>query len=133
MVVVDAGVLAVALVDDGSNGALARERLRDETIAAPSLIDLEVLSVCRGLMRGGLIERDRAQFALDRLGVVPLTRYEHTAFLSRCWELRDNLTPYDAVYVALAEALFVPLVTSDVRLSRAAGRHCAVEVLAVSN
>ena len=133
MIVVDAGVLAVALVDDGPDGALTRDRLRDEDVAAPALIDLEVVSVCRGLARGGLISPDRAAFALEQLVAFPLNRIEHPPLLWRCWELHDNLTPYDAAYVALAETFAAMLVTSDLRLSRAPGTRCAVEVLAIGH
>lgn len=131
MIVVDAGVLAVALVDDNADGDLARDRLRDHDLIAPALIDLEVMSVCRGLVRGGRLTRERAELAVTQLISLPLTRVDHAPLVARCWELRDNLTPYDAAYVALAETLGVPLLTSDERLGRAPGIRCAVEVLSV--
>ena len=71
----------------------------------------------------------RARLALADLVDLPLTRAPHAALLERCWQLRSNLTPYDAAYVALAEAFDCPLLTADVRLSRATGPRCHVEVL----
>lgn len=129
MLVIDASVLAVALLDDGPDGDTARLRLRGEQLAAPALIDLEVVSVWRGLARGGHLDPRRVGLALDDLQDLPIQRVGHTAFLARCWELRDNLTIYDAAYVALAEALQVPLLTSDRRLARSTGPRCTIEVI----
>jgi predicted nucleic acid-binding protein len=129
VIVVDASVLAVALLDDGTDGSRARARLRGEQLAAPSLIDLEVTSVWRGLVRGGHLDPERASLALDDLSALPLDRADHAPLLGRCWELRDNLTVYDAAYVALAEALDTTLVTGDRRLARATGPRCTIEVL----
>ena len=129
MIVIDASVLAVALLDDGPDGDQIRHRLRGEQLAAPALIDLEVVSVWRGLARGGHLDARRAGMALEDLRELPIQRVEHTSFLARCWELRDNLTIYDAAYVALAEALQAPLLTGDRRLSRSPGPRCAIEVI----
>lgn len=129
MLVVDASVLAVALVDDGPDGDLARSRLRGETLTAPALVDLEVASVWRGLARADRLPAERADAAVDDLRTLPLRRVEPAPLLPRCWELRHNLTIYDAAYVALAEALQVTLLTGDNRLSRAVGARCAIEVL----
>jgi len=129
VLVIDASVLAVALLDDGPDGDLVRHRLRGERLAAPALIDLEVVSVWRGLARGGHLDARRVGQALDDLQDLPIQRVEHTPFLIRCWELRDNLTIYDAAYVALAEALQAPLLTGDRRLARATGPRCAIEVM----
>jgi len=93
------------------------------------LIDLEVVSVWRGLARGGHLDARRVGQALDDLQDLPIQRVGHTPFLIRCWELRDNLTIYDAAYVALAEALQAPLLTGDRRLARATGPRCAIEVM----
>lgn len=132
MIVVDASVLVVALTDDGTDGDLARDRLRGERLAAPSIIDLEVLSVLRKLVRSSDVSPRRATLAIADLRVIPLQRAPHERLLDRCWELRENVTPYDAAYVALAEALDAPLVTADLRLSKASGIRCAVEVLAAA-
>ncbi|MFZ4584083.1 MAG: type II toxin-antitoxin system VapC family toxin [Acidimicrobiia bacterium] len=129
MIVVDASVLAPALADDGPDGDTARIRLAGETLAAPALIDLEVLSAIRSALRAGNLDLRRAQLALDDLAQLPLDRAPHEPVMARCWELRDNLTPYDVAYVALAEALAVPLVTADRALANASAIECAVELL----
>ncbi|MBB1509981.1 type II toxin-antitoxin system VapC family toxin [Tessaracoccus sp. Y36] len=129
MLVIDASVLAVALLDDGQDGDTVRDRLRGERLAAPALVDLEVASVWRGLALGGHLDPRRVRLALDDLQELPLQRVEHTSLLVRCWELRDNLTIYDAAYVALAEALQAPLLTGDRRLARSTGPRCTIEVV----
>jgi predicted nucleic acid-binding protein len=129
VIVVDASVLATALSDDGPDGDQARGRLRGERLSAPELVDLEVASVWRRQFQAGLIDSRRAQLALTDLIAMPLQRAPHRPLLTRCWELRNNLTIYDASYVALAEALNVLLLTGDGRLARAAGPRCQIEVL----
>ena len=98
-------------------------------MAAPSVIDLEVVSVWRGLARGGQLGARRVAYALDDLRHLPLQRVDHGALIIRCWELRENLTIYDAPYVALAEALQATLVTGDRRIARARGPTCPIEVV----
>jgi predicted nucleic acid-binding protein len=129
VIVADASVLAVALADDGPDGDQARARLHGERLTAPELVDLEVISVLRRQVRAGAVEVRRAALALADLAALPLRRAAHRPLLARCWELRDNLTVYDASYVALAEALDVTLLTGDRRLARAAGPRCHIEVL----
>lgn len=129
MLVVDASVVAVALGDDGPDGDRARARLRGEVLAAPELIDLEVVSVLRRQSASGQLDERRARLALDDLADLPIERARHVLLLRRCWELRDNLTVYDAAYVALAEALDARLLTADARLAKVPGIRCAVEVL----
>lgn len=114
---------------DGRDGVAARERLRGERLAAPHLIDLEVTSVMRRLTLAGTFTVPRAGLTLDDLADLPLQRAPHLPFLARCWELRANLTAYDAAYVALAEALDVSLLTADARLAHAPGPRCPVELL----
>jgi predicted nucleic acid-binding protein len=126
LIVVDAGVLAGALGADTESGDQARARLRGEDLAAPAIIDLEVASVWRRTLAG---DDRRAAIALSNLARLPLSRARHLPLLERCWELRHNVTVYDAAYVALAEALDVTLVTTDRRLSRAPSIRCAVDVL----
>jgi predicted nucleic acid-binding protein len=121
VIVVDASVLATALGDDGADGDRARARLRGERLSAPEIVDLEVASVWRRQMKAGLIDSRRSQLALADLSAIPLHRASHQPLLARCWELRDNLTIYDAVYVALAEAVNVLLLTGDRRLASAPG------------
>lgn len=129
MIVVDASVLVVALADDDHDGDAARARLRGESLTAPELVDLEIVSVLRRQARSGSIEDRRVRLALNDLIDLPLQRAAHRPLLARCWELRESLTVYDAAYVALAEALDAPLLTADARLARAHGHRCDVEVL----
>jgi len=128
VLVVDASALATALGDDGPDGDTARARLRGEQLAAPELIDLEVASVFRRQVAVGALDARRAQLALDDLVDLPLRRASHRPLLARCWQLRDNLTPYDGAYVALAEALGTMLLTADTRLARAPDVRCVIQV-----
>jgi predicted nucleic acid-binding protein len=129
VLVVDASVLAVALGDDAIDGDRARARLRGETLAAPDLFDLEVTSVLRGRLAGGHLDGRRAEFALADLLTLPLQRVPTVRLIARCWELRDNLTVYDAAYVALAEAFDAPLLTAGSRLANSTGPRCSIEIL----
>jgi predicted nucleic acid-binding protein len=130
VIVVDASVVAVALGDDGTDGRRARLRLADETLTAPELIDLEVVSVWRRHVAGKLMTARRASAAVSVLRDLPLRRSSHTPLLERIWELRHSVTPYDAAYVALAEVLNVGLVTADARLARAPLVRCEIETIA---
>lgn len=129
MIVVDASVLAVALGDDGADGSSARGAVADEVLAAPELVDLEVLSVWRRQVAAGKVTAQRAALAVVDLAALPLRRMSHRLVLQRCWELRHTVTVYDAAYVALAEALAIPLLTADARLSRAAGLRCEIKLV----
>ena len=130
MIVVDASMLALAVADHGTDGHRARDRLRrDPDLHAPHLVDLEVISALRRLNDAGEIQQEQAEAALEALSELTLVRYPHLPLASRIWELRPNLTPYDASYVALAEGLACPLVTGDRRIARASGVRCEVEIL----
>ena len=129
MIVADASVLAVALADDDADGDHARARLRGEQLVLPELADLEVASVLRRQVRAGALDVRRAALALGDLATLPARRAPHRPLLPRCWELRENLTVYDAPYVALAEAMSATLLTGDRRLAMAPGPRCPVEVL----
>lgn len=129
MIVVDASVIVTALADDGEDGDRVRGRLRDQRLTAPHLIDLEVASAWRRLAAAGHLDDRRVQLALEDLRALRLERVPHRPLVWRCWELRDNLTIYDAAYVALAESLDVTLVTADARLSAAPRIRCEVELL----
>lgn len=129
VLVVDASVLVTALADDEDDGDAARARLGDQTLWAPALIDLEVTSVLRKEVLASRMPRRRAELALVDLAELALRRVPHLWLIARCWELRDNLTPYDGAYVALAEALDAILLTADRRLARAPGSRCTVEVV----
>jgi predicted nucleic acid-binding protein len=129
VLVVDASVLATALADDGTDGDTARGYLLTQELAAPELIDLEVASVLRRQLSVARLDLRRAQLALADLFDLPMLRAPHRPLLGRCWELRDNLSVYDAAYVALAEALGTSLLTADSRLAKAPGIKCTVEVV----
>ena len=128
MVVVDASAIATLLLNRPSAESL-RERLSPElTLHAPHLLDLEVASVLRRALRRGFLTEAEAALRLADFEKLRLIRYPHISFLSRIWELRANVTTYDAAYLALAEALAAPLVTTDSRLSRVPGLRATVEV-----
>lgn len=129
MIVVDASVLAVALGDDGADGTVARAALAGELLAAPELVDLEVLSVWRRQVTAGNMKPVRAKQALSDLSALPMRRASHRLLAQRCWELRNTVTVYDAAYVALAEALGTSLLTADAKLSRAPGLRCHVDLI----
>ncbi len=132
MIVLDASAaLSVLLAaDTGAEGIRERISHPDETLHVPHLLEVEVLHALRRLSFGGVVSSERALLALSRLRDTQLQRYPHTALIERIWQLRDNLTAYDAAYVALAEALNAPLVTRDARLARAPGIRAEVEVYA---
>lgn len=129
MIVVDASVLAPALADDDTDGDRVREHLRGEQLLAPELIDFEVVSTLRRAARAKRLDQRRSAQALADLAALPLRRVPHLPLLARIWELRDNLTAYDAAYVALAEALDATLLTADGPVGRASGIRCEVKVL----
>ena len=130
MLVIDASVLFTVLAGDNADGDRTRRRLRSERLAAPDLIDVEITSVLRGRHRGGHLSDRRAHQALEDLLAMPIRRIPGRRLVWRCWELRDDLTAYDAAYVAAAELLEAPLLTADARLARAPGIRCEVEILA---
>jgi predicted nucleic acid-binding protein len=129
VIVVDASVLAPALADGDADGDRARARLHGEQLAAPELIDLEVVSILRRAARAKRLDAGRSAQALTDLAALPLQRVPHLPLLGRVWELRDNLSAYDASYVALAEELEAVLVTADGRIKRASGINCEIAVL----
>lgn len=129
MIVVDASVVVTGLADDGTDGDRIRARLRGERLAAPHLIDLEVASAWRRLVSTGNLDERRATLALADLDAMRIARAPHGPLLDRCWDLRHNLTIYDAAYVALAELMATVLVTGDERLASAPGVDCDVEVI----
>ncbi len=130
MIVVDASaVLELLLGTESSPRAAARLLDPAESLHAPHLLDIEVAQVLRRFVAAGELTATRGREALDDLGAMPITRYPHDILLPRIWELRANLTAYDAAYVALAEALGAPVLTSDTRLARAPGHRARVELL----
>ena len=129
MIVVDASVIVTALADDGDDGDRVRDRLRGERLVAPHLIDLEVVSAWRRLAAAGRLDDRRVALSMADLGALRIERAAHNPLVQRCWELRANLTVYDASYVALAEAIDAVLLTGDRRLAEAPGVRCSVEVM----
>jgi predicted nucleic acid-binding protein len=127
MPVVDTSALIAALFGDPSPQSLV-ERLSGGDLHAPHLVDVEFTHVARRLVATGLVSPERAQRGRSDFADLPIIRYPHGPFLDRMWQLRDNLTAYDAVFVALSEALDAPLVTTDGRLASAPGHHATVEV-----
>ena len=127
MVVVDTSALIDALI--GGPYDQLRERLAAEPeYAVPELTDLEFHEALRGLVRSRAVQPERAETAREDYGMMTLDRFPHTPFLDRVWELRGQLTAYDACYVALAEALEIPLVTTDRRLARSKGHRAEIEL-----
>lgn len=130
MIVVDASVLANVVADDGAAGNRARQRLTDaQEASVPDLADVETVAVLRRRWLGGDLDDRRFRDGIDDLLALPLARFPVAAFMPRAFELRANVTAYDACYVALAEALDCVLLTADVRLAGAPTITCAVEVL----
>lgn len=118
MIVVDASALLEVLLNTRAAAGIADRLFAvGETLHVPHLLDLEVAQVLRRYAASGEIAPARGLQALEDLADLPLVRYPHDLFLSRIWELRDNLTAYDAAYVALAEALAAPLLTRDAALA----------------
>lgn len=130
MIVVDASAaLEVLLRTPAAAAVEGRIFNPDETLHAPHLIDVEVAQVLRRYAATGQIDPERCRAALADLADFSLRRYPHDFLLPRIWDLRDNLTAYDATYVALAEALDAPLVTRDRRLAAAPGHDARVELV----
>ena len=129
MIVADASVIANALADFGTSGATARARLRRESVAVPDLAYVETLSVLRKHSHRGGISGAELRRAVDVLAAAPFESYSTVVLLGRAYELRNNVSAYDAMYLALAEGLGCPLITGDSRLASVPGARCAVEVL----
>ena len=130
MIVVDASAALEALLR--TPAAKAVERLLFDplqTLHAPYLLDVEVAQVLRRYAANGEIDGERGRAALADLMDFPLRRYPHDFLLPRVWDLRNNLTAYDAIYVALAELLDATLLTRDKRLASARGHHARVELV----
>jgi len=129
LIVLDASAAVEVLLQTAA-GTPMTERLLDpaESLHAPHLLDIEVAQILRRFVRRGELAPDRARQALDDLASLPLERYSHEILMSRVWTLRENLTAYDAAYVALAEVLEATLLTRDGRIARAPGHAARVEV-----
>lgn len=125
--VVDASVVVAALVDSRQDGVWAEGLLAGGDLAAPHLMPVEVANILQRAAASGEISSDVASLAHADLGALRVELFPYAPFAARVWELRDNLTAYDAWYVAVAEALGVRLATLDGKLSRATGPECGFE------
>ena len=128
MLVVDTSAVVGVLVARPRNQHLVDRLGIDGDLHAPHLIDIELLHALRRLVLAGHLGEDRAADARTDFADLAVVRYGHAALADRIWELRHNLTAYDASFVALSEALEVPLVTCDARLADAPGHHATVEL-----
>lgn len=129
MIVVDASVLTNAFTDDGPIGTRARAELaRDAHWAAPEHLVVEVFSAVRGRWLGQKLGEKRAQDALSAMSGATIDLVPAAPLLLRMWELRSNVSGYDAAYVAVAEALGCALVTADARLARIPDLGCEIRV-----
>lgn len=125
MIVVDASAAVLGLLNDGD----ARAALATESVAVPHLADAEVANALRAQVVRGSISARAARLALGRWGQLGVTRYPAVGLLDRIWELRSNVTAYDATYIALAEATRCALLTGDRRLAAAPGPRCPITVV----
>jgi predicted nucleic acid-binding protein len=126
--VVDASIVVRLLANRTMDEGLRQQLSAPRTVHAPQLIDAEVASAVRGLLRGGKIHLPRAVEMLDDFAALRITRYPMVPHLARVIELRNNLTAYDAFYVALSETLRIPLLTQDSKFGRATGHHAELHV-----
>jgi len=131
VIVVDASALLEFLLQTALGTRVEARLVRDrDEFHAPHLADVEVTQGLRRLVRAGEVSPARAAEAIADLADLDLHRHPHLDFLTRAWKLRENVTAYDAMYVALAEALDAPLVTCDRPLASTAGHGAAIEVIA---
>jgi predicted nucleic acid-binding protein len=127
MIVSDASLVVDFLIDEGERGVWAAEQIASaHRICAPHLLDVEVLAALRKRVSARELSSSRGLTAVRDLADLPISRYPLVHLLERIWQLRGRLTADDAAYVALAEALAVPVVTVDRRLARAGGHDAEV-------
>jgi predicted nucleic acid-binding protein len=130
VIVVDASVVLDVLLRTGSFAAIERRLFgTQEILICPHLLDVEVAQVLRRYGATRELSEERGRHALDDLVAMPLARFPHEPLLPRIWQLRHNVTAYDAVYLALAESLEIPLVTRDAKLAATAGHDAVVELI----
>ncbi|MGD0015727.1 MAG: type II toxin-antitoxin system VapC family toxin [Bryobacteraceae bacterium] len=130
MIVVDASAILEFLLGGARSGRVAsRLFAAGESLHAPHLLDLEVAQVLRRSFLSGYMTESRAGEALEDLSGMRIRRYPHFVLLPRIWELRHNISAYDAAYVALAERLGGALATCDAALAATRGHSAAIELL----
>ena len=133
MIVIDASAALEWVLQTPKGAAIEARMFRKSAepprLHAPHLLDVEVAQVLRRHVARGLLSEGRAQTALHDFLQIPLLRYPHVVLLPRAWQLRRNLSSYDAVYVALAEALEIPLLTCDANIAGAPGHRARVDVI----
>jgi predicted nucleic acid-binding protein len=129
VIVLDTSALVEFLVGADRVAEAVRAATAGERLAAPHAADLECASALRGLARGGKLPDGEGLRALDLLGRMNVRRFDHVLLLPRIWELRHNIWPYDAAYVALAEMLDATLLTVDGKLATVTGLRCTVRNL----
>ncbi|QSB13439.1 type II toxin-antitoxin system VapC family toxin [Natronosporangium hydrolyticum] len=129
MIVLDTSALVEFLVGADQLAEVVRSVAAGEVLAAPHAADLEIASALRGLVHENKLPANEAQRALELFAAMGVRRYEHLSLFPRIWELRHNMWPYDAAYVALAESLKVTLVTVDVKFVGAPGMRCPLRNL----
>lgn len=130
LLVVDASAILEVLLRTPAASSIERRIFADRvSLNVPELFDVEVAQVLRRYVQRGVMKADRAARSLELLADLPIARHPHLPFVSRIWALRDNLTAYDAAYVALAEGLGGTLLTRDERLAAAPGNSASIEVL----
>ncbi|MEQ6896000.1 type II toxin-antitoxin system VapC family toxin [Microbacterium sp. KR10-403] len=128
VVVVDASVVIALVASRSDAAARLAARLESASLHAPVLLPVEVDSGIRGLVLGRRLSAEQGTAARAAAHALPIDLWPWELLTDRAWELRENLSSYDAGYVALAERLNVPLLTGDARIARAAGARCTVEV-----
>lgn len=129
MIVLDASAIVELLLETPLAARVETRIVADPSLHAPAVLDLEVAQTVRRVCASGQVPAGRGNQAIADLADLPVRRYPHLPLLGRIWELRANLTAYDAAYIALAEALGAPLVTRDRRLASFRGHRAKVEIV----
>jgi predicted nucleic acid-binding protein len=130
LIVLDASTVLEVLLRSQAGLKIEKRILSPpESLFAPHLLDLEVAQVLRRYCASGEIDSERGKEAIEDLKDLPINRYQHDIFLDRIWELRHNMTAYDAAYVAIAETLPAPLLTRDAHLASSPGHDALIELI----
>ncbi|MGW6915506.1 type II toxin-antitoxin system VapC family toxin [Kitasatospora sp. NPDC054939] len=134
MIVIDCSALVLVLTAQGADGELVRSRVAEAgDVYAPTLLDYEIQSALLGMQRGGKLTEKEVERAVAAYRMLPVVKRETLPFWDRVRKLHANLSAYDSQYVTLAEALGVPLITSDARIKRSGATKCEVEVFTASH